>query len=134
LRLLGWRYSIARDAWVHRIGGGHLGPVFRLAGEDGEPFNGQPDPSIYEAWVAAREARDARQAHERREAPVGQRAPLPRRSAPARPLTRVEVSLRPSEPPRAVVVDGRPPRRGIDPHLLRPAPVPAPVARRAASA
>lgn len=29
LRILGWRYSPTRDAWVHRIGGGRRGPVFR---------------------------------------------------------------------------------------------------------
>ena len=33
LRLLGWRYSLARRAWVHRIGGGRRGPVFRVIEE-----------------------------------------------------------------------------------------------------
>jgi hypothetical protein len=123
--MLGWRYSIARDAWVHRIGGGHLGPVFRLKGEEGEPSNATPDPTLFEAWVAARAVQ---------EAPGAQRTPLPRRTSPTRPLTRVEVSLRPTEPPRAVVVDGRPPRRGIDPHHLRAKQATALIPQRAASA
>ena len=29
LRLLGWRYSPTRNAWVHRLAGGRRGPVFR---------------------------------------------------------------------------------------------------------
>ena len=37
LRLLGWRRSLARQAWVHRLGNGRYGPVFRVA-EEFEPL------------------------------------------------------------------------------------------------
>ena len=33
LRFLGWRHSTARRAWVHRLGGGNHGPVFRVEDE-----------------------------------------------------------------------------------------------------
>ena len=32
LRVLGWRYSMGRDAWVHRVGDGRIGPVFHERG------------------------------------------------------------------------------------------------------
>ena len=37
LRLLGWRHSLARQAYVHRLGNGRYGPVFRTV-DDFEPL------------------------------------------------------------------------------------------------
>lgn len=48
-------------------------------------------------------------------------APLPRRAVVVkRPIIPVEAKLHAEEPARVVLVDGRPPRRGIDPRRLRP--------------
>jgi hypothetical protein len=124
LRAAGWRYSSTREAWVHRIGRGRIGPVFRLAADLGEPEHNTPDLTLFEALVAARQPRLV---------PAEQRTPLPRRIE-ARPPTRVEVSLRPTEPPRPVVVDGRPPVRGTDPRVLRTDGMVVPMRRRAVPA
>lgn len=122
LRLTGWRYSQTRDAWVHRIGRGRYGPAFvvRTAEPTVAP---EPDPTIYEALVAARRPKVTVPPAER--PPLPQRATAPTITSPqARPLgaerpkIRVEVQLDEAEPPRTVMVDGRPPERGIDPRTL----------------
>lgn len=125
LRLAGWRFSQTRDAWVLRFGRGRYGPVF-VVRPDEEPVVPEPDPTIYEALVAARRPKVT--------VPPAQRPPLPQRAPAAmaptvtspqaralggeRPKVRVEVQLDEAEPPRTVMVDGRPPERGVDPRTL----------------
>lgn len=117
VRAIGWRYSANREAWVLRPFGGRFGPVFALR-PDEEPENGGvPDLHLFEAMTRPRRPRVL---------PEDQRPPLPRRieatePSEPRPVYQVETRLRGDEPPRVVVVDGRPPERGVDPRALRPA-------------
>ena len=46
LRVFGWRYSMGRDAWVHRVGDGKIGPVFH---ERGAPLFRTPRRTTEEA-------------------------------------------------------------------------------------
>jgi hypothetical protein len=137
--LAGWRFSATRDAWVHRIGRGRYGPVFVARGAEVHTVP-EPDPTIYEALVAARRPKVT--------VPPEQRSPLPQRTSspladptPAahalgseRPKVRVEVQLDEAEPPRTVVVDGRPPERGTDPRALGKGGVVLRLQKRRASA
>jgi hypothetical protein len=110
LRIAGWRYSNSREAWVHRTFNGRVGPVFV---DDGyEPHPELTDLTLFQAppvrMPILLAAKDDRQ-------------PLPRRSAePAPQVARVFTRLSEGEEPRVVVVDGRPPQRGVE----VPAPVP----------
>lgn len=114
LRIAGWRYSSARAAWVHRAFNGTVGPVFI------DPQYHQ-HPGVIDAVVF--------EAPHRRTPPVvvpkAERAPLPQRPIPMksdRLVTPVLMSLTGTEPPRVLLVDGRPPVRGM--------PVPPPPAGR----
>lgn len=109
LRAAGWRYSATREAYVHRLGDGRIGPVFCEHAPEVEEHS-LPDTRLYEAMVAVRKPRIV---------PEHEREPLPRRGEEPRVTTVVEVALAAEEPPRLVVVDGRPPRRGIDPRVLK---------------
>lgn len=109
---LGWRYSATRDAYVHRVAQGRVGPVFRVHDVDPYP-HAVDDPILVDALVSRRRPRVVLAEHERE--------PLPRRATvEPRPKIAVEVALTESEPPRVVQVDGRPPQRGVDPAVLRP--------------
>lgn len=113
LKALGFRYSVTREAWVHRVAGGRVGPVFVERGHVSP--DGVPDEHLYQAMTTRRRPRLV---------PEHERTPLPRRGAQpeiSREVIPVEVSLRADEPPRVVQVDGRPPVRGIDPAALRKA-------------
>ena len=103
LRLVGWRYSGAREAWVPRVFRGRVGPVF--VDQSFDPHPGMTDLSLFEAPPAKTPILLA---------PEGQRTPLPRRGlAGDRGVTRVFARLSDGEEPRVVVVDGRPPMRGV---------------------
>ena len=108
---MGWRYSPSREAWVHRAMGGRVGPVFR----DRDELIGQDsvvDTKLFESVVEARKPKVG--------VPAEGAAPLPRRAVVVkRPIIPVEAKLHAEEPARVVLVDGRPPRRGIDPRRLR---------------
>jgi len=109
LRLFGWRYSTAREAWVPRAFKGRIGPVFVDRGFD--PHPGMTDLSLFDAPRAKKPVLLA---------PEDQRIPLPRRDTTPRPeVSRVFARLSEGEEPRVVVVDGRPPERGV----ILPAPV-----------
>jgi hypothetical protein len=138
LRFAGWRFSATRDAWVHRIGRGRYGPVFVARGAEPTVIP-EPDPSIYEALVASRRPKVTVPPEQR--PPLPQRAPAPSVAGPQalgrgseRPKVRVEVQLDEAEPPRTVIVDGRPPERGIDPRVLGKGGVVVRLHKRRASA
>ncbi len=126
LRIAGWRYSTAREAWVHRAFRGRVGPVFI----DPQYYNhpGVTDEVHFEASLT--DVEDFASfvdltAAERSDTPEiviaeGERAPLPRRHTDRRDLTKVKVRLSDSEEPRVVAVDGRPPRRGDETLVIRP--------------
>jgi hypothetical protein len=45
-RLVGWRYSTSRRAWVHRVAGGRYGPAF-VTEEDEHPVRPKrPKPAL----------------------------------------------------------------------------------------
>ena len=107
-RLIGWRYSSTREAWVPRLFRGRIGPVF--VDQSYDPHPGLTDLTLFEAPPAKMPVLMAHP-HER--------DPLPRRdAAPTREVSRVLARLSDGEEPRVVVVDGRPPARGV--------PLPAP--------
>lgn len=104
LRLAGWRYSNAREAWVHRTFSGRVGPVF--VDETYEPHPGLTDLSLFEAPPVRLPVLIASEAD---------RPPLPRRdSASTTKTSRVLTRLAEGEEPRVVQVDGRPPARGVE--------------------
>lgn len=111
---MGWRYSTTREAWVHRAFSGRVGPVFI----DPEYFNhpGVTETVQFDATKPFRPLVVSLTAEER--------PPLPKR-VHERPVrrdrTKVRVQLSETEETRIVVVDGKPPRRGIDPIDLRTA-------------
>ncbi len=110
LRVLGWRFSTTREAWVHRSFGGRVGPVFRDPHTADD--HGELDLRLFETMVAQRQPKVVVAPHER--------TVLPQRSVSVpRPVTAVRVRLHAAEEPRVVMVDGRPPRRGFDPRSLR---------------
>jgi len=114
LRAAGWRYSTSREAWVHRAFNGRVGPVFI----DPEYYN---HPGVTETveFAPERPMRPLVVTLESEERP-----PLPKRvQRPVVPANRTKVSVRLSETeePRTVIVDGTPPRRGIDTVDLRTA-------------
>ncbi|WP_421118294.1 hypothetical protein ACE2AJ_12875 [Aquihabitans daechungensis] len=103
LRIFGWRYSTAREAWVHRALRGRVGPVF--VDRDFDPHPELTDLSLFDA---------PRVKTPLLLAPEGERPPLPRRdTTPAPKAARVFARLADGEEPRVVVVDGRPPLRGV---------------------
>ena len=82
---------------------GRVGPVF--VDQSFDPHPGMTDLSLFEAPPAKTPILLA---------PEGQRTPLPRRGlAGDRGVTRVFARLSDGEEPRVVVVDGRPPMRGV---------------------
>ena len=121
LRTLGWRYSASRGAWVHRALGGRVGPVYCSPDEI-------PIPQFDDSTIARFDLVRAPVLPEHdidplspevAQAPVASE-PLPQRPRAAkRQVIQVEAQLHESEPARVVMVDGRPPRRGIDPRALR---------------
>lgn len=131
LRIAGFRYSSKRSAWVHRAFNGRVGPVFVDPADE--------HPRISEAIVIDSEGP---RRNSDRPAPALAPMPLPERPVhsldlhrpelaqlplPPRPMKlgrkpsdviRVKVRLSETEEPRVVRVDGRPPRRGVDPRTL----------------
>lgn len=111
LRAMGWRYSSTREAWVHRAFNGRMGPVFI----DPDYYN---HPGVTEAvhFEAVRPFRAPEVVMAE-----GDRPALPqRRRRPVVPKdqSRVKVRLPETEEARVVVVDGKPPQRGVDPASL----------------
>ena len=111
MRVLGWRYSRTREAWVHRAFNGRVGPVFI-------------DPDVYDhpgmtepvEFAAVRPFRAAEVAL------LENQPPLPKRVQPPKvptQRTKVKVALSETEEPRTVVVDGKPPARGVAVEELR---------------
>ena len=110
--MLGWRYSSTRGAWVHRARSGRIGPVFTDREAEIAPNETSIDTKLYDTLMAARKPKVV--------LPADQRDALPQRAVVVkRPIIPVEVQLHAAEPPRVVLVDGRPPRRGLDPRKLR---------------
>jgi hypothetical protein len=114
LRLMGWRYSTTREAWVHRAFSGRVGPVFidpQYYNHPGVTETVQFDANRpFRPLVVSLSAED--------------RPPLPQRAKaePARrDRTKIKVQLSEADDARVVVVDGKPPRRGVDPDDLRTA-------------
>lgn len=125
LRLAGWRYSITRDAWVHWAFRGRVGPVF-IDSDDHVPPGlitteraqaASPDDDLLDAMIAHLPAVRP---------PVLEQPLLLERKPPT--VKRVLARLPEDEEPRSVVVDGRPPRRGVERSMaaLRPVMVPPP--------
>lgn len=136
LRIAGWRYSTAREAWVHRAFRGRVGPVFI----DPQYYNhpGVTDEVHFAASTTDLEEFIDLAALESFAAPEfviaeGERAPLPRRRTERRDVTKVTVRLSESEEPRMVAVDGKPPRRGDERLVLRPVDNVVPLKSAAAS-
>lgn len=110
--MVGWRYSSTRGAWVHRYSGGRYGPVFIDRDAEITPNESSIDTKLFDTLMAARKPKVVLAAD--------QRDALPQREVVVkRPIIPVEVQLHAAEPPRVVLVDGRPPRRGLDPRKLR---------------
>ncbi len=124
MRLVGWRYSPGRGAWVHRAFRGRFGPVYTDAADD--------LPGIAE--TVATGAMDGQQNTSDillhmtptppPERPSDDHPRDFRQPAPAPPtvdepdppeIARVEVRLSEAEEPRLVKVDGRPPRLKVTP-------------------
>lgn len=142
LRLLGWRYSTTREAYVHRVRGGRRGPVFAVpqAGTDAPaPHDDHITDAIRAALGTSRDlalsgaAAPSGHAAPKAEAdpvpapastasapraaddppPLAQRTPRPAVATPS--PAPVEVHL--GGELRTVRVDGRPPRAPGRPHL-----------------
>lgn len=134
LRLLGWRYSARREAWVHRVGQGRRGPVFSVFRPQDLGTLPEPDAALD---AAIREARDRcdptapvlgatthtrsvlvdqASADESEPPPLARR--VPRRTAASRsgPEHR-EVTIDLGGDTVTVRVDGRPPAAPGRPHL-----------------
>lgn len=125
LRVLGWRYSATREAWVHRIGKGRRGPVFVERRRHAPNERAVDDDRLYRAMAEQTEQTppsdppprdEPADAVEREEPPEPEERPAPPRRIPANPPAlarrKVRVRLDPDAPPKEVVVDGRPPRLG----------------------
>ncbi|WP_426570940.1 hypothetical protein [Aquihabitans sp. McL0605] len=114
LRAAGWRFSPTRDAWVHRVLGGRIGPVFR--DQDAIEGPARIDDDLARSMHAAIEGwQEPAPLPTRPDAtdPADQAPPTTPATRPT--LTRVLAQLAPDELPRTVLVDGRPPRPGTVP-------------------
>lgn len=111
IRILGWRYSATRGAWVHRAFKGRVGPVYV-----------DPDHFLHLGVTEHVEFKAARPFRPSEVDMLEAQPPLPQRPLPPKvpaERTKVKVRLSETEEPRTVVVDGKPPVRGVPVDSLR---------------
>ena len=104
LRILGYRYSFNREAWVHRIGGGRFGPVFTEIASTGLS---EMTPELIDQLQERLNEPDRI-----RIAPADERPPLPHRASRHRQERLIPVRWLHDEEHSLVYVDGRPPLVG----------------------
>ncbi|MCB0963726.1 MAG: hypothetical protein KDA98_10565 [Acidimicrobiales bacterium] len=104
LRALGYRYSYNREAWVHRVGGGRVGPVFTEVANSG--ITDMTGEQLQELQARLNDPDRIRIA------PAEERAPLPQRTARRRDERLLPVRWLHEEEHKLVYVDGRPPLVG----------------------
>jgi hypothetical protein len=104
LRLLGYRYSFNREAWVHRIGRGKYGPVFAEETNFGV--------SELPTELAGRLQRQLDDPVPIQVLPPAERSELPQRATRRRGDRLIPVRWLHDEEHKVVYVDGRPPRIG----------------------
>lgn len=117
LRVLGYRYSYNREAWVHRVGGGRFGPVFTEVASFGV--------SEMPMELVGRLEEQLNEPSKIRVLPAEDRSSLPQRATRRRGDRLIPVRWLHDEEHKIVYVDGRPPSVGPDRTVEEPAPAPA---------
>lgn len=125
LRAAGWRYSVTRDAWVHRLLGGRIGPVFT---DEQQPTHEETLDLTLTGWIDATERAHAIQRERRQAVALGDLREVTDEviDLTARPLTPVQIQLTGESDERIILVDGRPPRLDPVPSGLAPLPMRTP--------